>query len=766
MILDNPSAAAALGWTLLHFLWQGAMIAALLRIALTLMRRASAEARYLASCGAMAAALAIAAGTFVVQIHSQAVPAPVYNSRAAGADSPGQPWGMPAVVVREFKTHSFSSSKGWLDAMLPWIVQAWIVGVLLCSCRVGYGWWQLRRWVAEGVPLADLQETMRRLAQRMALKRPVRLLESAQVLGPAALGWLRPVVLVPASTLTGLAPAQLEAILAHELAHVLRHDYAVNLLQTCVETLLFYHPAVWWISRQIREEREHCCDDLAVAVCGDPIGYARALAALEERRAGMATLAVAASDGPLLKRIRRVLGLARAPQPGAGGLTVIFVVTALVGLAVGLRAAIPTLESSGSPPPTSDNLSPSSFARTNLLPTTLSGPGTNLSPTPDARFTRVFKLDPNTFVENVRARLGAKGQNRAPALPNSTPNFPSGAPTGFNYVGPIDQPGPAGRAAQQELVRAYLQTAAGVEFPAVDLAAPGQLPSEQQQQRAMFYNHANGLLLVRATLQELDQVEQAIQKANLAVFQVQVEVKFVEADDALVRDLPLNQLPTTGAAPVLIKNTVLSSADRAPLGSSAPATKAVPIASQGRAGVLTPQQARALIRAIEQSAGSDILAAPRVTTLSGQQAQVQVVELKNIMLPSNGSLTNSPPNTIITNAVPLGPTVDLIPTVLEDGKTIDVTVLPSLTEFLGYDDPGPFILHGNTVPQPAPLPVPRFRVRQTAVRASIPDGQTLVIVGFGAADPEGRDPNKRGKQVLVLLTPRIMDPAGIPLHPE
>jgi hypothetical protein len=125
---------------------------------------------------------------------------------------------------------------------------------------------------------------------------------------PTVIGWLRPVILLPASTLTGLSAAQIEALLAHELAHIRRYDYLINLLQTAVETLLFYHPAVWWISRQIREEREHCCDDLAVAACGNVLIYARALAELERLRVAAPRFAVAATGGPLVRRIQRLIG--------------------------------------------------------------------------------------------------------------------------------------------------------------------------------------------------------------------------------------------------------------------------------------------------------------------------------------------------------------------------------------------------------------------------------------------------------------------------
>ena len=152
------------------------------------------------------------------------------------------------------------------------------------------------------------QEKLSSLCLRLRVSRPVRLCESVLVEVPTVIGWLRPVILVPASALTGLSAEQLEALLAHELAHIKRYDYLINLLQTAVETLLFYHPAVWWLSAQIRQEREHCCDDLAVATCGDVLTYARALAELEQLRSVAPQLAVAANGGALINRIQRLVG--------------------------------------------------------------------------------------------------------------------------------------------------------------------------------------------------------------------------------------------------------------------------------------------------------------------------------------------------------------------------------------------------------------------------------------------------------------------------
>ena len=155
------------------------------------------------------------------------------------------------------------------------MVLVWLLGVLGLTARVLGGLFFTQRLMRCENHLIGIhwQERLKHLSKPLRLRKQVRLLESTLVQVPTTVGWLRPVVLLPASALTGLTPQQLELILAHELAHIRRHDYLVNLFQVAVETLLFYHPAVWWVSRQIRIEREHACDDLAVAVCGDPVAY-------------------------------------------------------------------------------------------------------------------------------------------------------------------------------------------------------------------------------------------------------------------------------------------------------------------------------------------------------------------------------------------------------------------------------------------------------------------------------------------------------------
>jgi beta-lactamase regulating signal transducer with metallopeptidase domain/HEAT repeat protein len=192
---------------------------------------------------------------------------------------------------------------------MPWIVALWLTGVLALSLRLFGGWLRVRRLTRAGTRVAAqaLQDSLEQLVARMRVSRPVRLLESTIIHVPAVVGWLRPVVLMPVSLNTGLTPQQLQVLLAHELAHVRRNDYAVNLLQAVVETFLFYHPVVWWVSRRIREERENCCDDIAVMVCGDPRAYAGTLVELEQLRSADLELAAAATGGSLFKRVRRLL---------------------------------------------------------------------------------------------------------------------------------------------------------------------------------------------------------------------------------------------------------------------------------------------------------------------------------------------------------------------------------------------------------------------------------------------------------------------------
>jgi hypothetical protein len=202
---------------------------------------------------------------------------------------------------------------------------------------------QLKNW--KTTPAAERwQEMLIQLTRRLQISRTVRLCESIVAEVPTVIGWIRPVILVPVSAFVGLSPQQIEALLAHELAHIRRYDYFVNLLQTAIETLLFYHPAVWWVSRQVRTEREHCCDDIAVELCGNVLTYARALAELEELRGDtvMPQLAVAADGGgSLLKRIQRLVETPKVQhQRSSAWLASVLAMATIFTICVGARTTL------------------------------------------------------------------------------------------------------------------------------------------------------------------------------------------------------------------------------------------------------------------------------------------------------------------------------------------------------------------------------------------------------------------------------------------
>jgi beta-lactamase regulating signal transducer with metallopeptidase domain len=320
-LLDKPI-FQALGWTLIHFVWQGALIGILYFSLSLMLRRRSANVRYTTACMAMLLMLVAPALTLVTIRATTDRPSTSATSDLNALE-------FEPVAVKRFpppSAESFGSKEidtirtstpdpivtmiqGGLPRFIPWFLALWFTGVLIFSLRFAGGLVLIHRLkrLDTGPGIRIWQERLSSLCQRLKVSRPVRLCESALVEVPTVVGWLRPVILFPVTALTGLNAEQLEALLAHELAHIRRFDYLINLLQTTIETLFFYHPAVWWVSAQIRQEREHCCDDLAVAACGNVLTYARALTALEDLRASGPQLAVAASGGSLLTRIQRLL---------------------------------------------------------------------------------------------------------------------------------------------------------------------------------------------------------------------------------------------------------------------------------------------------------------------------------------------------------------------------------------------------------------------------------------------------------------------------
>ena len=317
----------ALGTALLHFLWQGTLLGVLAATALALLRNARPQARYAVACAVLSASLLLPALTL-----AWLLAAPT----GAPADS------LPVVVGANA---GFASANGMQDMLamqattsLPWIVMLWVSGVATLLLRMAGGLWWVRRlqrqaWPEDG---GHWQVRADELARKLGLPRNVRV-RLFDGDAPLAIGWWRPMVLLPAALIARMPAGLLEALLAHELAHIRRHDYLVNLLQAVVEALLFYHPVVWWLSRRIRHERELIADDLAAEALGDRRSLALALSELDRMLGATAAgpiprFAHAAHGGQLMSRIQHLLRPRQHPL--AIGLSLPLLGLALAGVAM------------------------------------------------------------------------------------------------------------------------------------------------------------------------------------------------------------------------------------------------------------------------------------------------------------------------------------------------------------------------------------------------------------------------------------------------
>jgi len=269
--------------TLLHFLWQGSVIGLGLALALRMTARSTARLRYALACLALVMMAAAPVLTYV-QLNRAPKSAEQRVVRAETVPNSGGEVSTSMQASRSAVNTQNSNDKSFEPTIL--LVSVWAFGVLLLASRLLGNWlwvgWLAKRESAQ-VP-AWLQDKSRVLAARIRVTKDFRIFQTNRVTSPMVIGWLKPVILIPMSAVTQLSPEQMEAILAHELAHIRRHDYLINLMQSAVETVLFYHPGVWWVCRQIRTEREHCCDDVATAMCGDRRDYAKAICIVAQSR--------------------------------------------------------------------------------------------------------------------------------------------------------------------------------------------------------------------------------------------------------------------------------------------------------------------------------------------------------------------------------------------------------------------------------------------------------------------------------------------------
>ena len=306
----------ALGWTIIHSLWQGALIGLLVALLMIFLQRNTARLRYFIYSLSLVIFAGLAMITFISSYYSYVpdrqedtfIAANIHlslsqeESSAAISDNAGK-------SVAQAYLEAFSA---YCRANMPLIVMIWLMGMLISMLRFLGGYALVRRYRTHRVMEADdkWKKRFKTLAGQLRVSRSIRLLESALVKVPMAIGYLRPVVLVPLGAFSAVPPEQMEAILVHELAHIYRRDYLVNMLQSLLEAIFFYHPVVWWLSGNIRNERENICDDIAITITGNTMEFAKALTNIQEMNLTAPGLAAGLSGknkNRLLCRIRRLV---------------------------------------------------------------------------------------------------------------------------------------------------------------------------------------------------------------------------------------------------------------------------------------------------------------------------------------------------------------------------------------------------------------------------------------------------------------------------
>ena len=784
----SDTVVRGVGWTLVHFVWEGLAIGGLLAVALRMMRSRPAHWRYLAGCAAMALMAVAPLVTFQIVLEKdEPAPVPVVAAETvpsmpgaaiASAEVVGPTVvARPPIVVKATWTRHEPNWAQRVEGWMPWLVMGWLAGVCVLSCRLLAGWCQVRRLGRRAEELAGpWAEKAAELAVRLGVRHSIQLLQSALVEVPTVIGWLRPVILLPASCLTGLTPGQLEALLAHELAHIRRHDYLINLLQSAVETLLFYHPAVWWVSGRVREERENCCDDLAVAVSGDRAGYARALATLEELRPAPAQMALAAGGGSLVRRIRRLAGKPATQAqweswPVAGLVVVLGMALVAMGMREhGAQAAeedrLPVVTNAPSAetnratvigtegninfaitgqrmvgktndaPVSAASISEAMSATNSVETATASKSATEdgpaaISPSEPLEV-RTFRVDPKVFA----AALKTNDMPEAASVAKVTVSGPGfGVPEGvFGSSSPV------------------------VESAIRDFFHEHGIDLSPERGRVVVYNDRKGMLTVRASSGELDLIEALIISQNAIEPEINIKVRFVEFDE------PGGALPQVASGENLLTYLLRTARDANARGSnvatglqeyratasngivtvtsgtnemklsysnSLAAAPTIPGAFSGdtnllaaaASGTLSEAQFRTVMTTLANQHGTQALGRLEVTTENGRQAQLQMVNVQQVVT----GLT-SPGGVPSTASYSFGPELDVVPYVNPDQFHIKMAIIASDNGFLGYDNPGPFTTTNGVLY--AVVPLPHFQIRQAAAYVTVGDGDTAVIAGF------------------------------------
>lgn len=327
----------AFGWTILHSFWQGCCVFLSLRIVLWLWPQAGPSIKYHLSFLSLTGIAGWFGATFATQLGSIREASETMVAVNGGMSA------LPANVPMAFASapapaEGLKAALPGMEAYFPLLVGIYVVGVTVMTIRLCIDLAQLKTLRRQGLTQLGpvWEEHLAALARKMGIGKKVGLFISRHLQVPVMIGFLKPVILLPTAMVNNLSPEQLEAILLHELAHIKRNDYLLNIFQSIVETILFFNPFVWWISRNIRLEREHCCDDLVLASTVQPMHYAKALVALEEFRLTVNPMAMAAAHDRqhLFHRIKRIMEMkTKHLNYSQRFLALLIIVTGLVSIA-------------------------------------------------------------------------------------------------------------------------------------------------------------------------------------------------------------------------------------------------------------------------------------------------------------------------------------------------------------------------------------------------------------------------------------------------
>lgn len=293
---------SAIGWTLLHSLWQASIIFLLVMIVLRFIPAVQSSLRYMVASASLLLLSAITVATFIQQAGT-----------FTNADIPATPIYLHTVYFPPARVEDHALGfpvMSWLEQNMAWIVLLWAIGFLVFALRWAMGLYHSYRIRSDAQMLGgEWFDYVQRTARALNIRQPVNIAESVAIAAPLVLGYIKPLILIPAGMIGGLSTQQLETIFLHELAHIRRNDYLMNFFQTIIECIFFFNPFVRMISNTVRREREYCCDDIVVAMHGNHSAYAHALVRLAEARlaAPAFALSLTGDKNQLLARIKRIM---------------------------------------------------------------------------------------------------------------------------------------------------------------------------------------------------------------------------------------------------------------------------------------------------------------------------------------------------------------------------------------------------------------------------------------------------------------------------